>query len=99
MSEEGTDVTHIRGRLGSDGSFSLFEVRPGDKVPAGKTYTIWIANAAEYPQHQTEQGSAPDLPPIPLMGEKLSSPHTTDLRLEVPKSTKPVVFNITVQKP
>jgi hypothetical protein len=99
ISEEGTEITQIRGRLGADGSFSLFEVSPGDRVPAGKTYTIWIANAAEYPQHQTEQGSAPDLPPIPLIGARLSSPNTTDLRLEVPNSREPVIFDITVQRP
>jgi len=98
---EGDDtVTQITGRIGTDGSFSLYEVKPGDKIPAGKNYKIWVANAAEYPQHRTPPGEdVPDPPPIPLIGAKRSSPHTTDIKLEVPTSTTPMVFNITVEKP
>lgn len=42
-----SDAVEIRGKIGSDGSFELFETKPGDGVPSGITYTIWISNTDE----------------------------------------------------
>lgn len=92
------DVVQITGNIGTDGRFTMYEVKLGDKVPAGKTYTMWVTNAAEYPQAPEGSGKD-DPPPIPLIGGKLVSPNTTELSLEIPRSTKPIVYNIAVEKP
>ena len=46
-------------------------------------------------------GGPPAAPPkiTPLVDPKFSNPATSGLRLEVPKSSKPVEFNIEVTKP
>jgi len=94
--------THIRGMIGEDGSFELYEVKPGDRVPAGKTYTIFIANAEVRPEAAPISPGGmfpPSIPPKELVASRFSNPSLSELRLEVPKSSKPVEFNIEVTKP
>ena len=95
------DGTHIRADIGKDGSFELYEVKPGDLVPAGKTYEITIVNAEEREAHPVvKPGATPPLPKItPLIHHKFSSGTTSELKLEVPKSANPMEFNIEVTKP
>ena len=96
------DGTHIRASVGEDGSFDLYEVKPGDRVPGGKTYTISIVNAETRKEVPLPRpGMIPAAPPeiISLIDPKFASGTTSGLQLEVPKSSKPVEFNIEVTKP
>ena len=96
------DGSHIRANIGEDGTFELYEVMPNDKVPAGKTYEIFIANAEKRGEVVMPPGGGPPVAPpsvTPLIDSKFSNPVTSGLRLEVPKSSKPVEYNIEVTKP
>ena len=96
------DSTHIRANLGEDGSFELYEVKPGDRVPAGKTYEITIVNAETRGKTPVlRPGEIPSAPPaiIPLVNQKFANAATSGLKLEVPKSAKPIEYNIEVTKP
>lgn len=95
------DGTHIRAPLGEDGTFELYEVTPGDRVPAGKSYAISVVNAEKRAQVTVRPGTIPSAPPeiIPLINHKFANNATSDLKLEVPKSSKPIEFNIEVTKP
>ena len=95
------DGTHIRANIGEDGSFNFYEVKPGDGVPAGKVYEITIVNAEEREPHPVVQpGATAPLPKIfPLVHHKFANAATSDLKLEVPKSNKPIEYNIEVTKP
>jgi len=95
------DGTHIRANLGEDGSFELYEVKPGDRVPSGKTYEITIVNAEEREVVVVRPGAIPSAPPkiTPLVHDKFSNAATSGLKLEVPKSSKPMEYNIEVTKP
>lgn len=95
------DGTHIRANLDDDGSFELYEVTPGDRVPAGKTYEITIVNAEERENVVVRPGAIPSAPPkiTPLVHSKFSNGATSGLKLEVPKKATPIEFNIEVTKP
>ena len=95
------DGSHIRSDIGADGSFELFEVKPGDRVPAGKTYGISIVNAeiAE-PVVVTNPGMPLPLPKTTVyVAPKFADEATSGLTLEVPKSSKPIEYNIEVTRP
>ena len=103
------DGSHIRSPIKNDGTFELYEVKPGDKVPAGKTYGISIANAIIEEPVVQRTGAAPGatpqigglvVPPEPtrLVASKYSAAETSGLVLEVPRSSKPIEFNIEVTK-
>ena len=97
-----SDGTHIRSPIKEDGGFELFEIKPGDKVPAGKTYEISIVNAEVAEKIVMKPGMAPptSLPKtIVYVHPKFANPATSELKLEVPKSSKPVEYNIEVVKP
>jgi len=95
------DGTHIRSPIGEDGSFELYEVKPGDRVPAGKTYAISIVNAETRKEVVVRPGQIPGGPPeiTPLVNSKFSNDATSGLQLVVPKSSQPMEFNIEVTKP
>lgn len=95
------DGTHIRANIGEDGTFDLYEISPGDRVPAGKTYEISIVNAEERETVVVRPGAIPSAPPriTPLVNSKYANGATSGLKLEVPKSAKPIEYNIEVTKP
>ena len=95
------DGTHIRAPIGKDGSFELYEVKPGDRIPAGKTYAISIVNAEEREVIVVRPGQIPGAPPriTPLVDSKFSNDATSGLQLVVPKSAQPMEYNIEVTKP
>jgi hypothetical protein len=95
--------SHIRGKIGADGSFELYEVQPGDRVPAGKTYAISIVNT-QIPEEIAGVASVPGAPVkmpkiITHVDPKFERSETSELVLELPKSAKPVEFNVEVTKP
>ena len=91
--------THIRAEISEDGTFELYEVKRGDRVPAGRTYEIFIANAETRPEPPAGVIFPPSVPPIEHVHPKFSNPSMSEIRLVVPKSSKPVKFDIEVQKP
>jgi len=42
------DGIRVKGFVRGDGSYVLFEAMPGDGIPAGRQYKIWIANHSDY---------------------------------------------------
>ena len=95
------DGTHIKASIGEDGSFELYEVTLGDRVPAGKTYEIAIVNTSEEKKVDSRPGVIPPPPSDPVLriGAKFQNGATSGLKLEVPKSKKPIEYNIEVTKP
>jgi len=93
--------SHVRANIGEDGSFELYEVKPGDGVPAGKTYEITIVNTEDREVVEVKPGMAVSAPPrlIERVNPKFSQPATSDLKLVVPKSKNPIEYNIEVTKP
>ena len=95
------DGTHIHASIGEDGSYELYEVKPGDRVPAGKTYEIAIVNTEEDIKVASRPGVIPPPPSDPVLriNAKFQNGATSGLKLEVPKSAKPIEFDIEVTKP
>lgn len=115
--EDGTPVTKgqvrahvdgvdLRGNITSDGSFTLYELKPGDGGPTGKEYIVWLANTAEAIP-STEKIKDPDtgvmvpMPDtvLPLVESSYTSVKTSPLRLNIPKGAKQFVYEIKVKKP
>ena len=96
----------IRGWIEKDGTFELYEMKPGDGVPAGKTYGITVTNAIEavgQGQHAQAGGGAPPRAGIEEVRHhvhlRFGQAEGSGLELVVPKSAAPIEFNITVEKP
>jgi len=103
------DGVHVRGQIGEDGTFELYEATPGDRVPAGRTYLISIVNTevADLTNVPTLSAS-PDATggvaairprSIQHVDPKFNDDRISGLELVIPKSSKPVEYNIEVTKP
>ena len=100
------DEVEVRGVIEEDGTFTLFEIKPGDGIPSGRQYKIWIVNALEtIPPPQAEGRSGPGLPPPapPTIRELVHADYTrvntTPLTLDVPKGSPKISHDITVRRP
>ena len=108
------DGAHVRAFIKEDGSYELYDVKPGDKVRAGLTYKLAIVNATVEEAVGGSGGSAPRITgpsglaaPSPMalpkriqhVATKYSDMATSGIIMEVPKSSKPFVFNFEVTKP
>ncbi|MGL4944572.1 MAG: hypothetical protein ACRC46_15430 [Thermoguttaceae bacterium] len=96
---------HLMSKVNEDGSFEFYETQPGDKVPAGHVYKIYFAGVEESdnaPPIRLAPGQMPPppvmKPPVLLVNEKFTIPNQSGLVLDVPKSSKPIEYNITVEK-
>jgi|GEM_PF-6535190 len=106
-----SDGIEVKGIIKQDGTFTLFEVKPGDGIPSGKQYKIWIVNAVEViPSAQSVQStssssgaspppSVPPLPPKELVHRNFTSAEKTPLTLDVPSGSPTLSHDITVKKP
>ena len=101
------ESSHIRAKIGEDGTFELYEVKPGDRVPAGKTYAIAIVNTEVMPDAATvarpdmsitSSGSSP-VASIMHIHPKFGNDTTSGIILEVPNNSTPLEFNIEVTRP
>jgi len=99
------DETQVRGNIGQDGSFTLFEAQPGDGIPAGKQYKIWIVNAVDIvysPGTGSGAASVPSREPpriTQLVHREFTSAETTSLTLDVPAGNSTLTHDITVRRP
>jgi len=107
------DGIEVKGIIKQDGTFTLFEVKPGDGIPSGKQYKIWIVNAVDTVQTaSTVQSpssssagapppppSAPPPPPKELVHREFTSAEKTPLTLDVPPGTSKISHDITIKKP
>ncbi|MDR3197160.1 MAG: carboxypeptidase-like regulatory domain-containing protein [Planctomycetaceae bacterium] len=75
------------GAIKSDGSYELYELKPGDGVRPG-TYQVTVS--------ATTGGGSDGTPLVHLVDPKFENPGTSGLTCEVKGNT---VFNITVTKP
>ncbi|MDR2705132.1 MAG: carboxypeptidase-like regulatory domain-containing protein [Planctomycetaceae bacterium] len=75
------------GTINTDGSYEMYELKPGDGVPPG-TYQVTVSSSTG--------GSEPEIPVIHLVDPKFNDIETSGLTCEVKGNT---IFNITVTKP
>jgi len=107
VAAESTDGVRVIGTLAEDGTYTLFEGKPGDGIPSGRQYKIFIANAVQIiPSKQMikderEGGGmmpGPDTV-IPLIQADYSIPSTTPVTLDIPRGSPKITHDITVKKP
>lgn len=95
----------VRGSIGADGSFSFFEVKPGDGIPAGLTYTVWLVNTNErVPSTEKVRDDEGNMVPkrdqfVSRISDEFKGPTKSPLSLQVPKGTKSLTADFTVKKP
>ena len=100
----GDNEGEIRGNIAEDGTFVLFEVKPGDGIPAGKQYKVWIVNAIEkVPSTEMMMIEGRSIPAPPtnkqLIHRDYTTEHSTPLTLDVPKGSSNITYDITVKVP
>lgn len=105
---ESNDGVEVRGTINQDGTFTLFEIKPGDGIPSGKQYKVWIVNANETILPATAPSSNKDglaVPPATpptrkqLVHKDFTRANTTSLTLDVPKGSSKMSHDIPVKKP
>jgi len=99
------DGVRVNGTLAADGTFSLYETKPGSGIPSGRQYKIFIANAVQIVAATTKiQGEGGDMVWAPdtvihLIQAEYGRPDTTPLILDVPKGSPKMTHDISVKKP
>ena len=81
--EVGADKFYARGEIREDGKFILATARPQDGLPPGK-YHVFVNAAFRY-ENNTE---------IQLITNKYTSPDTSELVVDVDRSTKTFDFKV-----
>ena len=100
------DGVQVKGMLKEDGTFTLYDLKPGDGIPSGKQYKIWIVNAIELIP-STQQIFDADLgknvpgPPTerPLIQREFTDADMSPITLDVPGGSPKITHDITVKKP
>ncbi len=103
VSGESEDGIRISAPIGADGAYSLYELAPGDGVPAGKTYKLWITGVNEVKpsgekMRDPDLGTVDVMVTIPLIHSDFTSPQFTKLTLKVPGGGS-IDHEIKVKKP
>ncbi len=100
------DGVAVKGTIKEDGTYLLYELKPGDGIPSGKKYKVWLANTTEkVPSTQKvlddRIGEMVPAPPtiVQLVDSTYITPNSTPLELDVPKGTASISHDIVVKKP
>ena len=100
------DGIQVKGIVKEDGTFTLYDLKPGDGIPSGKQYRIWVVNAVEMiPSTQqvfdADLGKNVPAPPTerPLVAREFTDSEKSPITLDVPKGSPKITHDITVKKP
>ncbi|MDR3197753.1 MAG: carboxypeptidase-like regulatory domain-containing protein [Planctomycetaceae bacterium] len=74
------------GTINKDGSYEMYELKPGDGVPPG-TYQVTVSASSDV---------GPNTTPVYLVDPKFNNPETSGLTCNVKENT---IFDITVTRP